>query len=283
MKKAFTLIELLVVIAIMGMMGAVSVGGYRAMRRGMEERSVMQNANQFIRTAYQRAQIDRMPVAVYFWNETLNDASGASDIPVVVGRAVAVRQSGRISKVQGSSLYDEFGDLKYSRLVLDEDDDDEEESSSASSSSGGIYLYPMARDSSSSVRRSVVAPMTTRQVSNEPLILGGTAKIESYAYDVIDAGGVQWKAGDAYGFEFADLTLPRGYLFGQNWSRDTGSPVAGETKLMFKVGVNTGSGASQGIEGADTIAVYSLRPDKSGGVSAQKVASTESPAKKLGN
>ena len=78
-KRAFTLLELLVVMAIMGFMGTLSVAGYRAMRRGMEERSVMQNVNQFIRSAYQRAQIDRQPVSVYFWNETLRDASNADE------------------------------------------------------------------------------------------------------------------------------------------------------------------------------------------------------------
>ena len=67
-RRAFTLLELLVVMAIMGMMAVMSVGGYRAMRRGMQERAVMTNVNQFIRAAYQRAQIDRLPVSVYFWN-----------------------------------------------------------------------------------------------------------------------------------------------------------------------------------------------------------------------
>ena len=58
-RRAFTLVELMVVIMIMGILGTVSVGGYRAMQRGIEERGVMQNVNQFIRSAYQRAQIDR--------------------------------------------------------------------------------------------------------------------------------------------------------------------------------------------------------------------------------
>ena len=48
MKKAFTLLELLVVITIMGIMGSLAVSGYRQMRRGMEERSVVQNVNQFM-------------------------------------------------------------------------------------------------------------------------------------------------------------------------------------------------------------------------------------------
>ena len=86
---------------IMGMMAVMSVGGYRAMRRGMQEKAVMTNVNQFIRAAYQRAQIDRQPVAVYFWNETLRVSSDdAGNVDVVVGKAVAVRRSGRISGVQ---------------------------------------------------------------------------------------------------------------------------------------------------------------------------------------
>ena len=71
MKKAFTLLELLVVMGIMGLMGTLSIGGYRAMQRGMEERGVMQSVNTMIREAYQRAQIDRQPVAIYFWSEKL--------------------------------------------------------------------------------------------------------------------------------------------------------------------------------------------------------------------
>ena len=53
----------------MGLLGTVSVGGYRAMQRGMEERGVMENVNAVIKTAYERAQIDRRPTVMYFWNE----------------------------------------------------------------------------------------------------------------------------------------------------------------------------------------------------------------------
>ena len=64
MKKAFTLVELLVVVGIMGLLGTVSVGGYRAMQRGMADKGVMENVNSFVRAAYQRAQIDRQPTAI---------------------------------------------------------------------------------------------------------------------------------------------------------------------------------------------------------------------------
>ena len=135
MKRAFTLLELLVVITIMAIMGSLAVSGYRQMRRGMEERSVVQNVNQFMRSAYQRAQIDRQAVGIYFWNETLQEASANKSL-VVVGKAIAVRRSGRITNVQGGYLYDEFGDLNFNRKVVSEDEDDYP---SSSSSTPGIF------------------------------------------------------------------------------------------------------------------------------------------------
>ena len=115
MKRAFTLLELLVVVAIMGLLGTISVGGYRQMQRGMEERSALETASRFIRMAYQRAQIDRKPTAVYFWNETMREAdSEGYENEIVVGKAVAVRQHGRISGLNGGDgLVDEFADLNY--------------------------------------------------------------------------------------------------------------------------------------------------------------------------
>lgn len=282
-RKAFTLIELLVVIAIMGLMGTITVGGYRAMRRGMEDRGVMQNVNQFIRSAYQRAQIDRLPVSVYFWNETLSDAKNADEVPVVVGRAVAVRRSGRITKVNGSYLFDEFGDLSFNRLVLDEDTDQEGICISGEDVEGeGLYLYRLQGDEGSSPKRSVIATSTSKETLNEPCLVSGVQfSMPCYAFYVVDAGGVNWKAGDAYGFEFAELTLPHGYIFGSTYSRSTSSPVAGEDAIRFRVGSNSGSGAAQGTDGRDTITISNLRPDKSGSVSAQSVATSESPTKNL--
>jgi len=271
------------VIAIMGLMGSITVGGYRAMRRGMEDRGVMQNVNQFIRSAYQRAQIDRLPVAVYFWNETLKDTKNADEVPIVVGRAVAVRRAGRITKVSGSKLYDEFGDLSFNKLVLDEDTDWEGSCISGEDVEGeGVYLYRMQGDEGSSPKRSVIATSTSREDLNEPLLTTiGQFQMYSYAFVLVDKGGVDWNAGDAYGLEFADLTLPHGYIFGSNWSRSTNTPIAGEDAIRFKVSANSGSGASQGTDGKDTVIVSSLRPDKSGSISAQRVATSESPTKNL--
>ena len=281
-RRAFTLVELMVVIMIMGILGTVSVGGYRAMRRGIEERGVMQNVNQFIRSAYQRAQIDRLPVAVYFWNETLREETDVEPI-IVVGKAVAVRRAGRLTKVQGSYLYDEFGDLSFNRLVLDEDD---EGMSGADDSGGavqddGVYLYKISGNEGSQPQRSLISQTTKRMTLTEPLILGGQGEMENYAYELIDKGGVVWQTGDAYGFEFAALELPHGFIFGSTYSRSIGNPVAGEDMIRFTVSANSGNGATGGTVGRSTVQISSLRPDSSGNLAAQTVGTSDSPTRSL--
>lgn len=281
-RRAFTLVELMVVIMIMGILGTVSVGGYRAMRRGIEERGVMQNVNQFIRSAYQRAQIDRLPVAVYFWNETLREETDAEPL-IVVGKAVAVRRAGRLTKVQGSYLYDEFGDLSFNRLVLDEDD---EGMSGADDSGGavqddGVYLYKISGNEGSQPQRSLISQTTKRMTLTEPLILGGQGEMENYAYELIDKGGVAWQTGDAYGFEFAALELPHGFIFGSTYSRSIGNPVAGEDMIRFMVSANSGNGATGGTVGRSTVQISSLRPDSSGNLAAQTVGTSDSPTRSL--
>lgn len=282
MKKAFTLMELLVVVAIMGLLGTISVGGYRAMQRGMEERGVMQNVNEFVRAAYQRAQIDRVPVAVYFWNELLREETDNAPA-IVVGKAVAVRRAGRLSECVGSYLYDEFGDLRFNRLILDEDEDDETaEEDATSSTGGGVFLYPMnggARDGSS-FKRSTVNAASVRRTLNEPMLLGGNVRkpIEAYAFYVSDPGGVDWRRGDAYGFEFAELELPHNFIFGTAYSRSLANPVTEVKKINFKVGKNTGSGAVNALDGDYSIRVSSLRPGSSGEIEAQKVNDSDDPS-----
>jgi len=282
-RTGFTLIELLVVVAIMGLLGTVSVGGYRAMQRGMEERGVMQNVNQFVRTAYQRAQIDRQPVAVYFWNEMMREETDMAP-PVIVGKAVAVRRAGRLTAVVNDRwLYDEFGDLRFNRLLVDASSD-EEETDETSLKNNTVYLYPVngEKDGTDVTRRSEISAHTARRVRSEPLLLADnydSAEIESYAFYVINANGVKWRVGDAYGFEFETLQLPHNYVFGANVPTSIGNPVVPIDKALFTVGNFSQSGVTGG--GDDfTIAVASLRPDKSGELAAQKIDDSEAPSKK---
>ncbi len=272
----FTLIELLLVITIMGIMGTAAVGGYRAMQRGMEERGVMQNVNQFVRSAYQRAQIDRTPVAVYFWNETLREES-ENDTLVVVGRAVAVRRAGRLSEVQGSSLYDEFGDLRHMRFMLDDDTD--AYGSSGADEKSGMFLYPMngERDGQG-MTRSIVAQTAEYGTTGVKLLdLGKTGQVPVYHFTVINPGGVSWKRGDGYGTEFAEITLPHNYIFGSQFQTRTSTPVSEIAKISFKPGSNSGNGATGGVSGSSTIQVSSLRPGASGDLSAKPVGTSKNP------
>ena len=281
MKKGFTLIELLTVMLIMGLMGTAAVGGYRAMQRGMEERGVMQNANAMIRAAYQRAQIDRLPTAIYFWNETIRGRT-ADENEVVVGKAVAVRRYGRLSNVIGNQLVDEFADLNLGYPLADGDDEND-------STSTTMYLYPMDDlsrvQSSSSLLRSQVRNKIQDASRNEMFLTGPKGdddpKISAWAFYCEDKGGVDWKAGMAYGFEFMTIELPVGYIFGSSYSTSTDDSIRTAGTLVFKPGTNSGSGLNtDGTMGRKSIAVYSLRP-RGAALTAEKVGDTDSPEKSL--
>ena len=287
--RAFTLVELLVVIGIMGLLGTVSVGGYNAMQRGMEERGVMGNVNTFIRTAYERAQIDRQPTAIYFWNETIR-SSTLDENEIVVGKAVAVRRSGRISMVYGDLLVDEFADLEKSFSSLGETGGDEEGELGANGENGSsdqentMFLYNLDNQGSTvRLQRSVVYSEVEKRSVQEIYLQGkpsdnvGSGEMDLWGFRIKDKNGVQWKNGAAYGFEFAEITLPHNYIFGSTYSKTAEDPVREAGTMVFSVMQNTGSsqGATGGVQGSVT--VYALRPDGSGGLTTQRVGTNDNP------
>ena len=302
MKRGFTLLELLVVVGIMGLLGTVSVGGYQQMRRGMEEKGVMRDVNTLIRAAYQRAQIDRQPTAVVFWNETLRGENDVDDENmIVVGHAVAVRRSGRITEVSSDLLLDEFADLELSYQADDDGD------GSGGASRADMYLYPMDNlsevEQSSSVRRSLVETKVYGE-RRTPVYLTGTktenvsssegggyspgqGEIYVYGFRVKDQNGVNWRAGMAYGMEFAHLVLPHGYFFGQGSSYSTSSdnPVREAGTLVFDVGYNAGSGMSSGSQGGlmsrTSIPVSAFRLGKTGVLEPKKIGDSAKPTDDL--
>lgn len=270
-RRGFTLVELLVVMGIMGLMATVTVGGYRAMQRGIEERSVMQNVNQFIRSAYQRSMIDRQPVSVYFWNETVRE-DGPNETLSVVGKAVAIRRHGRLTAVTGNYLVDEFADLRFSSLEFGTEDDDEDygDSGRSSTANGGMYLYQM-ENQSNQFRRSLVSRIA-REVPLQIFMVshGVTEEIAPYAYELLDANGVDWKVGDAYGFMLAEIQLPANYIFGSSFSTSVSSPVAGEASFRFSPTQSSGQ-----------IQVSALRPGTSGELTANQIDMTDPPTKDM--
>jgi prepilin-type N-terminal cleavage/methylation domain-containing protein len=300
MKRAFTLIELLVVIGIMALMGTAAVGGYRAMQRGMADRGAMENVNAFIRAAYQRAQVDRLPTAVYFWNETLTTEDGSNNTLRVVGKAVAIRRHGRITQVDGNYLYDEFADLNQTYAS------EEDSGSSGGSANNSMYLYPMDNpsdlQSSSTLPRSTVRSLVVEkelslmylssadgglptQAECDDDIQGQTGSGDSadalvtYAFEMVQNGNVRWKQGMAYGFEFAQIQLPVGYIFGSAYSKSASSPIQAAGTLVFLPGENAGNGSQNSgtVVGRNNITVCALRPDENGNLAAKLVSQSANP------
>jgi len=271
-RRAFTLFELLVVMGIMAILGGVAMGGYRAMERGVTDRAALRSMNQFIRAAYHRAQIDRVPVAVFYWNETLREETSL-DPPIVVGKAVAVRRAGRITKVSQEYMHDEFADLQFfsSQYVASEE--------------SSMWVYQMNGEEGNSLKRSRITRETYGGGEGQLSLRGSDAidrePIQDYCYKFTDKNGVDWKIGDAYGAEFLDITLPHNYIFGEEYSKSVSSPVKGDGVLRFKVSENTGNGARNGIDGKCTVTVSSLRPDKSGAPKVFRTGETTDPTEKM--
>lgn len=284
MNKAFTLIELLVVVAIMGLLGTVSVGGYRQMRRGMEERGVIDNASKFIALASERAQIDRHPTAVYFWNEMIREETD-TEPAVVVGRAVAIRTKGRISEIDGQCLVDEFGDLEQ----FDEDGEFIAAGNQSQSLTRRLYLMD---DLSGDIKYSIVYD-TPEPASGgvdgrlEYYLSGDPAqdsndkfkgKIVRYGYKIKDKNGAGWKVGSRYGLEFQSIELPHNYIFGTKAPSSMSQPVVPVATLWFDAEFGSASGAAVGTS---TISVSSLRPGQGGAVTAHSIGSTTKPNTQL--
>ncbi len=289
MKRAFTLLELLVVIGIMGLLGTVSIGGYRSVTRGMEERGAVDNASRFIHSAFQRAMIDRAPVIVFYWNETIKEEDDENPA-IVVGKAIAVRRAGRISLARPPYLYDEFADLNLTYAVQGEE-------GASSNASTGMYLYQMSDISDNAKKRSRVNNSVVEQEADEVYLQepygnqeAETAQanglpvptdpaVHMYGFEITDAGGVQWQNGDAYGFEFQTLTLPHNYIFGTQFNKTMSDPVAGEDKIVFGGGAGGYSERSANTEGTTRIQISALRPNAQGALAAVGVGQTEDPSR----
>lgn len=287
MRKGFTLIELLTVVMLMGVLGTAAIGGYRAMQRGMEERGVMQNANSAIRAVYQRAQIDRQPTLIFFWNETIRSET-MDDNAIVVGKAVAVRRHGRLSNVKDGKLIDEFGDLNLAYPASDDEEDNSSQSSGSNKDT--MYLYPMDKlREMTSMKRSLVSTRVVALPERDAIYLSLTDKpdngeIATYAFEVIDKGGVDWKPGTAYGCEFLSIQLPHGYIFGDQFSNSADDPVREAGSFVFKPGLNDGSGLTTGgtVGGSAQIDIYMLKQSADGdSLKAVKIGRTDSPERSL--
>lgn len=220
MKRAFTLIELMVVVGIMAFLGVAATGGYASLQRGMAENGATKVAASLLKAAKERAMVDRMPTAVFCYNRLLREATDDENA-VVVGEAVAVRRAGRISWVSGNLLCDEFADLASSYdLASDESD---------AKDFKGMRLWRFDADSGNTLSRMEYSTVSSAVVPVEinGWTFGGWAEgdtvgnsnltINAYAFVNLQTSGfepAQWRVGNAYGFEFATVQLPRNFTFG---------------------------------------------------------------------
>ena len=255
-RKAFTLLELMVVVAIMAALSTLSINGYRALTKGMRDRSAIVAVQTLVDAARQRAEIDRKPVIVYFYDELLQEASeSAGDDLVGHGVAVAVRPTGRFSTIDGNFLCDEFGDLDqtYSEENPDSDGGSQQNNETA------MRLYRLADGNYADVKPTVVS----KPLSASYLLTGESADDSDYVDGEISdekiircfafekVGGAGFSVGDVYGSEFASVTLPKGYYFGSSVPSSVGRVKIKQMEIR-----PSSSGQASGVT---AVTVYSMK------------------------
>ena len=220
-KRAFTLVELLVVVGIMATLATMSIGSYFAIARGMADRGALAAATSVISLAQERSRIDLVPTVVYFYNELVqskNTRKGKEQISA--GVAIAVRRSGRISRITGDLLCDEFADLDLTYGLAPDD------SGASRSDTFRLYRFNTGKMEYSSVFSEVVEDI----IGNEKYLVEAPVdrnfrkangeredpnEMITYAFKKAGSGNANWKVGDAYGYEFARIRLPDNYIFGK--------------------------------------------------------------------
>lgn len=261
MKKGFTLLELLIVVGIMSMLGTISVNGYRAVVRGMEERSAISSTSAFLRAARQRAQIDNKPICIFWWNEMLK-AETEDEPAIIVGKAIAVQQVGRISGTDGDLLIDEFSDLDAGYEVAPDGTNPDTRMNmrlyniSSTECDYALVSTQVAElfyeDDRSSYLKS---DPNERKLKSESSSSGLSEEgVRVFAFKKL-GGSASFEAGDAYGMEFANITLPHGYLFGSQAPTSMSQPISGRDKKLYSKPKTTDKSVFN-------IEIFSLRPDK---------------------
>ena len=225
-KNGFTLLELLLVVAIMGMLGVSAAAGYNQLVRGISERGTVASVAAVLRSAKERAQIDRQPTAVFCYNRLLREKTGTDEAAVAVGCMVSVRRAGRISYVRGQYLFDEFNDLDHTY---------ETDEGSNLSNRKGMRLYKFG-GRNMNMEYSIVADAVSEPDSGITLdffseyggttegLDGNTGTLWSSAFFNLGSSDYEpgWKVGDAYGFVFAEMQLPHGFVFDGNIPTEAG-------------------------------------------------------------
>lgn len=259
-RRAFTLIELMVVVAIMAAMATLSINAYRAVVKGMRDRAALVAVQTLVDAARQRAEIDRKQVNVYFYDECQRTADASTGAELSGhGIAIAVRPTGRVSRIDGNFICDEFGDLDQ---MFAEENQLDSDLSANGGNSGAMLIYRLADGSFAEVRPTVV----DRSSSASYILSGNSSTGQSsddgekmilcYAFEKT-GGGASFAPGDAYGSEFATVVLPDGYYFGSSAPTTVGRRQIGK---IMEIKPAQGAKAS----GDDDVKIYAVRAGSAG-------------------
>lgn len=292
-RRAFTLIELMVVVGIMSFLGVAATGGYNALQRGMAERGATAVATSLLQAAKERALVDRSPTVVFCYNRMLRKATD-DESAVYVGEAVAVRRAGRVTRVQGKYIFDEFADLCNSYDV--------EEDAGSLAERKGMKLWRFDDKEMSQMQYSIVADAVYRtQVQGVSYAswakgMSGTSgaggqigqsigagddmaktfMIDCYAFYNLSQSAFEpsgWTIGDGYGFEFANVQLPHNFVFGSGSLPTEVGDVRFVKALYFDVQQSSTMGQSTEDGSVD---IYFCRPGTGGGVQTRKAGTANS-------
>lgn len=249
MRKGFTLLELLVVVAIMGILGVAAAASYNQVIRGMTERGAVAAVTGVLRAAKERAHVDRQPTAVYCYNRLLTEPSEhGEDNGKAAGVVIAVRRVGRLSRVSGEFLYDEFADLDSVYTVVTDKNELKK--------GGGFRLYRFAEERPP-FAYSIVSDRVYGDKDSEWMTFfsGGQTNYYSVAYFEKQSSDfpASWRNGDGYGVQFMELQLPAGYVFEQQ------IPSSAKAISQPKVYYFSPDGTAN-----ETVDIYSTKPDVSG-------------------
>ena len=299
MRRGFTLIELMVVAGIMAFLGTAATGGYNAFQRGMAERGATGAASSLLKAAKERALVDRTPTMVFCYNRLLREATDTENA-IVVGEAVAIRRSGRITHVDGDYLVDEFADILGSYDVVDDSQvqdrsgirlwkfDDVQMTRADYSviadavtpyDPGNSYLqtyegWAIGEDDTIGLEANAdLSTATPKGGYRKVVTKSGGMKCLLYAFRDLGRGTIQagsWKVGSGYGFEFAHVQLPHDFIFDGSIPSRLGDVAT--VKVMY---------FDPERENDEQVTVYACTPDASG--NPKKNASPAGQATSKGN
>lgn len=196
--------ELLVVMSIMGLLLALGTVSYFSAIAGMAQRSAVDHLMSTLTTARQRACMDATRIGVIWYNESA-DGSSTNVVPTyAVCKAI-----GRVSRVEGNYIYDEFTSL-------------DEMFGTAPNSLGsklkGMRIFNMTQGNMTLVIPRAVEFQGAQMLPSPYGMLIGAGNLTGFTYYGLEKHASSstwtWNNGDVYGVVSTEpQTLPKGIVF----------------------------------------------------------------------